>query len=78
MGGMIILHRQADLAEVIPTSGSSCGFACGLDGRKQEGHKDPDDRDHDQQFDKRKTATATGRIRELYNSGLSHEMATWG
>ena len=53
---MVIVHRQADLAEVI---GALCPPRClagGLNRRQQQGHQDADDRDHDQQFDKRKAA----------------------
>jgi hypothetical protein len=36
--------------------GATCRFASRLNGRKQQGHEDSDDRDNDEQLDKRKRA----------------------
>ena len=50
----MVLHRNADLLQIVLTLRASRRFAGCLDRRQQEGDQDPDDRDHNQYFDERK------------------------
>ena len=49
------MQADADLLEVVDALRAPGSLAGGLDCRQQQRHKDPDDRDHDQQLDERKT-----------------------
>lgn len=44
---MIVVQREAELFEVVFALGASSGFASLLDGRKQKGDQDGDDRNND-------------------------------
>jgi hypothetical protein len=48
--------REVQLREVVQTLRAAGGFPSGLDGRQEQPDEDPDDRDHDEQFDERETA----------------------
>ena len=49
------MHRNAYLLEVVEALAASSAFPRSLHGGQQDGYQDPDDRDHDKQFDERKT-----------------------
>ena len=53
----VVMHLlgEAQLANVVDALRAASGFAGGLDRRKEQGHKDADDRDDDQQFDERES-----------------------
>ncbi len=51
MGVVIVVHRQADLLEVIFAGKQIGGLANLLDRGQQQGDQHADDRDHDEQFD---------------------------
>ena len=61
VGALVIHERQADLLQVVGALDAACRFARRLNGRKQQGNQDRDDRDHNQEFNERKT-TPPGRI----------------
>ena len=47
----IIVHRQADLLQVVDALDPPGRLACRLHGGQQQGDQDRDDRDHDQKLD---------------------------
>ena len=53
---MIAVHGDSQLLEVVLALSATSGFACLLNGRQQQGNQNGDNRNHDQQFDQRKTA----------------------
>jgi hypothetical protein len=55
---MIILHRYADLLEIVDTLGAPGCFTRGLDSGQQERNKNADNGDHDQEFYKGKATCA--------------------
>jgi hypothetical protein len=57
------MNRQADLLEVVLALRSPRRLARGLDRRQQERDQYPDNRDHNQQLDERKTTLADGSAR---------------
>ena len=57
----VIHERQADLLQVVGALDSACRFTRRLNGRKQQGNQDRNDRDHNQEFNERET-TPPGRI----------------
>jgi hypothetical protein len=52
---MMIETSQRELLEVIDTLLPPRRFARGLNRRQEQRHQNADDRDHDQQFNQRKT-----------------------
>ncbi len=54
MHGVIIVHRQANLLEVVGALHAPRGFAGRLHSRQQERDEYADDGDHDQKFNERK------------------------
>ena len=50
---VIVVHRQAELLEVVHALGPPGRLAGGLDGRQEQGDQDRDDRDDDQELDQR-------------------------
>ena len=56
VGGMIVVHRQADLLQVVAALHPPRRFPCRLHRRQQQRDQDADDRDDDQQLDQRKRA----------------------
>ena len=67
MRGMVCMHGDADLLEVIQALSATSTFPCRLDGRQQDCHQDADDCDHDQQFHEGK---ADRRLR-LYKTTIA-------
>ena len=53
---LVMMHRKAELRQVIGARRSTCCFACCLDGRKEQPDKHADNCDHDEQFHKGETA----------------------
>jgi hypothetical protein len=53
--GVIRVHRDANLLEIIQTLRAASAFARSLYGRQQQRDQNSDDRNHDQQLDERKT-----------------------
>ena len=51
MGVVIVVHRQADLLQVVGALHPAGRLARRLHGRQQQGDQHADDRDHDEQFD---------------------------
>ena len=54
---MIVVHRQADLLQVVDALHPAGRLAGRLHGRQQQGDQDGDDGDHHQQLDQGKTTT---------------------
>ena len=52
---MIIVQGHTQLLQIVVALRAAGGLASGLDGRQQQGHQDPDDGDHHQQFDERES-----------------------
>jgi hypothetical protein len=50
-----ILHRKADLPQIVGALPSTARLPCRLHRWQQQGDKQGDDRHHDQQFDQRET-----------------------
>jgi hypothetical protein len=50
----MVLKCQPNLTNVVRTRHPAGGLSGGLDRRQQQSNKNPDDRDDDEQFDKRK------------------------
>ena len=66
LGVVVVVHREAELLEVVDALRAPGGLAGGLDGRQQQGDQDRDDRDHDQQLDQGETARRSrGRTDEV-------------
>jgi len=53
LGGVVGMHRQPDLLEIVAAGHPAGRFPGRLDRRQQEADQEADDRDHDEQFDKR-------------------------
>ena len=53
-GRFMVLKCQSNLPDVVRTRHPAGGLSGGLDRRQQQSNKNPDDRDNDEQFDKRK------------------------
>ncbi len=51
MRGMITVHRNADLLEIVAALHATSGLAGRLHGRQKERHQDADDGNDDQKFD---------------------------
>jgi hypothetical protein len=49
------MHREGELLQVVGAFGAARCLAGGLHCGQEQGHKHPDDRDDDKQFDKRKS-----------------------
>ncbi len=62
MSTFVIQAGQCDLSKIVLTLRSSSSFTRRLNGRQQERDKDPNDRDYNQEFDKRKCKRASTRI----------------
>ena len=60
---VMVLHRDADLLEIVLALRAARRFAGRLNRRQQQGDQDADDRDHDQQFDERKARALQSRVR---------------
>jgi hypothetical protein len=73
VGGVIVVDRQPDLLEVVAAAHPPRGFASSLDGGQQQPDQHTDDRNHDQQFDQRKTGSARRRI---MTHGITRAVAT--
>ena len=54
---LVVQTSQGELLDIVLALHLACGLTCRLHRRQEQGDKDGDDRDHDQQLDKRKTAT---------------------
>ena len=54
---VVVVQREPNLLEIVLALRTAGRFACLLDRRKQQGNQDGNDRDDDQQFNERKTAT---------------------
>jgi hypothetical protein len=67
----MILHGQCKLLDLIDALRSSRGFSSRLDGRQEQSDKYANDRDHDQQFDKGKTAVGPGEVSASLLRGLT-------
>ena len=50
---VVVVHRQADLLEIVDALSTPRSLAGRLDGGQQQGDQDRDDRDHDQELDQR-------------------------
>jgi hypothetical protein len=50
----MVLKCQSNLTDVVRTGHPAGGLSGRLDRRQQQSNKNPDDRDNDEQFDKRK------------------------
>ena len=55
--GDVVVHRQAELLEVVDALRPPRRLAGRLHGGQQQGDQDGDDRDHHQQLDQRETRT---------------------
>ncbi len=51
---VVVMNREAQLFHLIGALRAAGRVPRCLHGRKQQAHENPDDRDHDQEFDKRK------------------------
>jgi len=61
----MVLHGQANLLELVLALRSSGCFSSGLDGREQQSHQNPDDRNHDQKFDQCEPALHKRRTTQM-------------
>ncbi len=59
VGVFVVQPGQPHLLEVVAALGSPRGLACRLHRRQQQRDEDPDDRDHDEQFDERESPLQT-------------------
>jgi hypothetical protein len=50
MRGLIVVHRQADLLQIVLALATTCRLARGLNCRKKQRDEDADDRDYHKQF----------------------------
>jgi hypothetical protein len=55
------MHREADLLELVGARHAPPRRPGRLNRRQQEPDQDPDDRDHDQEFNESEAATVVGR-----------------
>ncbi len=55
---VVVVHRQGDLLDIVDALGAAGRLAGRLHGRQQQGDQQGDDRDHHQQFDQGKAASA--------------------
>jgi hypothetical protein len=62
LGVVVVVHRQADLLQVVGALGAPGGLAGTLHGRQEQGDEHADDRDDHQQLDQGETASP--RIRD--------------
>ena len=58
MGGLVVVHGDPELLQVVDALGAAGGLAGRLHGGQQEADQDRDDRDHDQQLDQGESPTA--------------------
>jgi len=56
---VVVVHRDPNLLQVVHALRSPRGLAGRLDGRQEQGHQNPNDGDHHQQLDQRKTDSTT-------------------
>src|SRR4051812_14050748 len=56
LGRVVVVHRDAELLQVVRALGPAGGFARGLNRRQQERDQNADDCDYDEQLDERKRA----------------------
>ena len=69
---MEVLQRQHDLPGVVGAAAQTRRLPGRLHSGKEQAHKPADDRDHDQQFHKRKTTTLSKRSRAKHRSSKIH------
>ena len=62
---VVVVQGDPPLPHVVDATGAVGRFSRLLHGRQEQGHEDPDDRNHDQQFDERKTARRPLKRRPL-------------
>jgi hypothetical protein len=55
VGIVVVVHPQGKLLEIVAALQPSCGLACRLNRRQQQGDQDADDRNHDQKLNKCET-----------------------
>jgi hypothetical protein len=59
---VIVVQRQADLADVVLALDPPIRFTRGLDSRQQQGHQDRDDAEHNQELDQGQPPRWSGHL----------------
>ena len=62
---VIVVAGNAELLEIVAALRAAGRFAGGLNGRKQQGDEDRDNRDHDQQLDQREARPCASSWNDL-------------
>ncbi len=70
-GTLVVVHRQAELLQVVQTLCTSSGLSGRLDRRQEQGDQNSNDRDHDQELDERK---ALMNLRLIPQHGVNSEV----